>query len=472
MTKEEKLEEAKRLYKTANADQEYVLESLFPELAVNEDEKIRQFLIHEVTETSDEIMSYRNMNKKDVLAWLEKQAEQKPVTDFSDIKTWKYIVDAVWTEKEGIGQYLDSPFTEEVAKKLQKRFGKIEQEPQVKPAEKDHDVCDTCEEKASCVNPCPVKLVEQKPANNVEPKFHEGEWVVYKNDICQIVKREEGCNKLVTNFGIEKELVNERNLSTARLWTIQDAKDGDVLAAHECLVLFKEIDGLNIRCYCTYHYMNHQKFYVDTLQNKTAFCPATKEQRDKLEKAMANAGYEWDAEKKELKKIEQSPLDVRTTGYWHIENAEQNPAWSEEDGKMINKLLAVVNLYYDRSGNDLDKQSCISFLKSLKNRVQPKQEWSEEDEEMYKEVLTDIIYAKNDLKAKECHGLSKRAMEAFNWFSNRYKSLRPQSTWRPSEEQIKVCKEVYADLLSAKGFDLGTVNGELNRLEEELKKLK
>ena len=39
--------------------------------------------------------------------------------------------------------------------------------------------------------------------------------------------------------------------------------------------------------------------------------------------------------------------------------------------------------------------------------------WNEEDEEMYKEVLTDIIYAKNDLEAKECLGLSKRAMKAF-----------------------------------------------------------
>ena len=55
--------------------------------------------------------------------------EQKPNTDFSDLRTWKYIVDAVWTEKEGIGQYLDSPFTEEVAKKLQKRFGNIKQKP-------------------------------------------------------------------------------------------------------------------------------------------------------------------------------------------------------------------------------------------------------------------------------------------------------------------------------------------------------
>ena len=58
-----------------------------------------------------------------------KKIEQKPDTDFSDLRTWKYIVDAVWTEKEGIGQYLDSPFTEEVAKKLQKRFGNVEQKP-------------------------------------------------------------------------------------------------------------------------------------------------------------------------------------------------------------------------------------------------------------------------------------------------------------------------------------------------------
>ena len=40
--KEEKLQEAKRLYESANADQKYVLESLFPELAGSEDEQIRK----------------------------------------------------------------------------------------------------------------------------------------------------------------------------------------------------------------------------------------------------------------------------------------------------------------------------------------------------------------------------------------------------------------------------------------------
>lgn len=36
MTHEEKLEDAKRLYKSANDDQRYVLESLFPELRKRE----------------------------------------------------------------------------------------------------------------------------------------------------------------------------------------------------------------------------------------------------------------------------------------------------------------------------------------------------------------------------------------------------------------------------------------------------
>ena len=34
------------------------------------------------------------------------------------------------------------------------------------------------------------------------------------------------------------------------------------------------------------------------------YCPATKEQRDTLFAEMKEVGYEWDAEKKQLRKIE------------------------------------------------------------------------------------------------------------------------------------------------------------------------
>ena len=147
------------------------LETLIPELQESEDERIRQDIITTLSMgvacEESALHPGAHTTLKEAIDWLEKQGEnnmgiseatkqklednlnnaleketpeswnkfldeqgeQKPDTDFSDIRTWKYIVDAVWTEKEGIGQYLDSPFTEEVAKKLQKRFGNIEQKP-------------------------------------------------------------------------------------------------------------------------------------------------------------------------------------------------------------------------------------------------------------------------------------------------------------------------------------------------------
>ena len=104
----------------------HTIEDLFPELKENEDERIRKKLIEAV---KGDMVVGSTKDKQRAIVWLEKQGEQNLNTDFSDLRTWKYIVDAVLTEKEGIGQYLDSPFTEEVAKKLQKRFGNIEQKP-------------------------------------------------------------------------------------------------------------------------------------------------------------------------------------------------------------------------------------------------------------------------------------------------------------------------------------------------------
>lgn len=70
----------------------------------------------------------------DMASWLEKQGEQKS-SDFSDIRTWKYIVDMVLTEKDGIGNYLDNPDTERIAKRLQERYGNIEKQGEQKPTD-------------------------------------------------------------------------------------------------------------------------------------------------------------------------------------------------------------------------------------------------------------------------------------------------------------------------------------------------
>ena len=115
---------------------------------------------------------------------------------------------------------------------------------------------------------------------------------------------------------------------------------------------------------------------------------------------------------------------------------QPTPEWSEYDKIQLSEAIQMIeaNGTWIRSEDAVKKVS--NWLKSLKDKAQPQptSEWSKEDEEMYNEVLTDIIYTKNDMKTKGCLELSNRAMKAFNWFSKRYKSLRPQSKWKPSEE--------------------------------------
>lgn len=95
-------------------------------------------------------------------------------------------------------------------------------------------------------------------------------------------------------------------------WSIEDAKDGDILACNEEILLFKSYSVLQgrISLYCWYnrHTNNfHSKEVIDILlTTRNKVCPATKEQRDALMKAMNDAGYEGDIEKKELKKKRKS----------------------------------------------------------------------------------------------------------------------------------------------------------------------
>ena len=147
-------------------------------------------------------------------------------------------------------------------------------------------------------------VLKQKSADKIEPRFKVGDWVVFiKSKNVYKVEKIENYEYTLRHILGGSLCLSFSNEKLIREWTIQDGKNGDVLAAHECYVVFKEIDGLNIKCHCTYHYLGlNPSFYIDTLQNKDAFLPATKEQRDTLMKAMNDAGYKWDLEKKELKK--------------------------------------------------------------------------------------------------------------------------------------------------------------------------
>ena len=370
--------------------------------------------------------------------------EQKPA-DFSDLRTWKYIVDAVWTEKEGIGQYLDSPFTEEVAKKLQKRFGKIEQ----KPAETEKGVKGNFRE---------IPFSEQKPADNIEPKFHEGEWIIHHGteNIYQVVSIID--NQYQLKYGDNYTIQNCADVDRcARLWDItKDAKDGDVIYSRhntesfEWIGIFKSLDKENKRVFF-YGFWHDMAKSFSVCGNEAYvlyddFSPATKEQRDTLKKAMADAGYSFDFEKKELKKIEQKPAD----------NIEK--PWSEDDEVALKDVCDWLDrLSMTFVGNEsIVCQEEIKWLKSLKDRIQPKVELTQLDKNILEAAIAFV--AQND------HFNCWRGVDKHTVLSALH-SLRPKKQWKPSKEQMEVlnwCKPLWNE---------PKTKAVLESLIEDLKKL-
>ena len=143
--------------------------------------------------------------------------------------------------------------------------------------------------------------------------FHKGDWVVRGDTIAQILDIQE---QYYVGLDINgKYFVSSRfsNVDKIHLWTMQDAKDGDVICYRDEISLYKnEIENCNKEettfggfvYYCCYDGKRFitNSFYLLTGQDEIDIYPATKEQRDALMKAMNNAGYEWDTKKKELKK--------------------------------------------------------------------------------------------------------------------------------------------------------------------------
>jgi hypothetical protein len=196
-------------------------------------------------------------------------------------------------------------------------------------------------------------------------------------------------------------------------WTIKDAKVGDVLASAAYIAIFKEIDDKNFYCFSSCSLINNN-FYANDKEpfNSACFAPATKEQRDTLFAKMKEAGYEWNIENKELKKI------------------EQKPAWSEEDERKLLEIKCLIGNY--RTGND--EYELCSWIDKIKDRVQPQPkyaEWSEYDE---KEVAVLEAYIRSK-DWSERH--IDRALSIVDELVNKVKSLRHQNRWKPSEGQLE-----------------------------------
>ena len=489
---------------------------IFPELKESEDERIRKEIIATIHLYYGEPLEDE---AKEMIAWLEKQGDKKTTDKVDPFDKYKGFTDFERTLADiCIGWIGEEPGWKEYIKDNADILLKI-------AIEKFNSVQDAS--------------FEQKPADEVESKFKVGDWIISDTvskdyHICKITDIKNGNYTIESTDGYKG--CNQFDIfdNAYRLWTIQDAKDGDVLyfnndiSGFHSIGLFKrlasknEINGGTYRCYARYGGFNEES-KLEIAQNNnelhhfgTKAYPATKEQRDTLFAKMKEAGYEWDAEKKELKKSADKqkfkvgdyvvisttkgdkvvqiasveylkggyPSYITTEGRWFGNGTKARiltdkdmetitiperstivkkiKSWSEEDEKTLNEIFSVAaRASLSKStlfGKSYDYIKWQNWLKSLRDRVQPqpKQEWSEEDETKMRAALA---FIKSEFPKNGDEEIMEGTIE---WL----KSLKQRIGWKPSDAQIEALG-VATDICSIpeKQYD------ELNKLYYNLKKL-
>ena len=269
---DEALKKAKDMLAYKEVRQEDI-EYLFPELKESEDEKIRKQITGFITYSR-----VLDETKKIWLAWLEKQGAHAEFLDKIQIG------DKVTRNEDGVLVNLSQ--LKRVAKRDEKQG-------------------------------------EQKPADKVEPKFkiEKGKCYVCIRDLDDNYGTR-AFHKGSTYYSTKDETLLPDNSNVPfeikycvndyfRLWTIKDSKDGDVLKEDSCIFIIEKMNpnGTAIVHCCLFDDGDFDLIGSTLSFDVDSTYPATKEQRDLLFQKMKETGYEWDAEKKELKKIEQKPTD-------------------------------------------------------------------------------------------------------------------------------------------------------------------
>lgn len=364
---------------------------VFPELAGNNDERIRKELIDAIQGLwdNDALPLPLSVKRKDAwLDWLEKQDVNRTITheeicksygisdigDFSDgfhtfnglyhqrmilfavlVKTYKEKSWKSWKHEDGLDCFgggwfivgIDTPagtytyhykakdwniFDCQVLEKAKHWDGHDETDVErlftlVQPIEGKAALEAIKEEKVDNANKnIPKFKAEDWYVNKVDGKIHNfyysdkdetkfkvGDWVIVNGNenAKQIVRIEyfpSGQPQYIMSNGLWFG-----NGTEARLWSIADAKPGDVLCYKDEISLFAHDikncteQGTNFGGFVYYCCYDGKRFIVDSLyslteQDKIDIHPATKEQRDTLFTKMEEADYKWNAEKKELKK--------------------------------------------------------------------------------------------------------------------------------------------------------------------------
>ena len=172
-----------------------------------------------------------------------------------------------------------------------------------------NDTFPTYEEMYNIIRDGLEQQSEQNNDDKYEPKFKVGDWIVFNGLTLYINEVVKGYYRTISKGGIPNSYDWDID-AIARLWSIENAKDGDVLCTYECgepKIVFI-LKGIPRKDYTLsyYYYYNLMYPYFDSNVEKGCLAPneedvkpATKEQRDILFQKMKESGYGWDANKNE-----------------------------------------------------------------------------------------------------------------------------------------------------------------------------
>ena len=213
------------------------------------------------------------------------------------------------------------------------------------------------------------KQDKQKSVDTVKPKFEIGDWVINRTNaiIMQIINNKDFYESVEINGQRRTDSYDYADWDF-RLWTIQDVNDGDVLVGSYGTFIFMS------KSYGYCGILSDNTFIRSTGNNEWTedLHPATKEQRDLLFKKMKEAGYEWDGEKKELKKfhvIDEGKPEMDYCFTKMMNDEKVSSAWSEEDTFKVQRICKYLDEGKKYYADITEVRECMNWLKSIKERL-------------------------------------------------------------------------------------------------------
>lgn len=325
-----------------------MVEHIFPELKESEDERIRKKVIEvlklNIKGAESQMQASRGVDRcfeiyacNKVIAWLEKQEEPKDKGEISDgyhtfneLYRYRLLYNAAFfnllpkelvhkskrhhdgEECFGGGWFIvmaNLP-TGQISNHYELKDWDLFQIPEKDVADKwdGH----TPQEAADRLHKYLLEKQGEQSTDKVEPKFKVGDWITNGR-----------YNRLVV--GVDSRHYQFKNGDAKyiddidrkyHLWTIQNAKDGDVLVdVYGNIGIFDKCYDFDWMSCCSLgNNGGFQHFTVEHENEKTY--PATEEQRNLFFSKMKEEGWEWDSENKELKKIESKILDADKVIEW------------------------------------------------------------------------------------------------------------------------------------------------------------